>query len=70
MEYVTSTALNLRITHEKCRVEQGIPFSRADQRLLFHVIVTSVCAGWVLMPLMQALTDPPVGWYKSDLPTV
>lgn len=55
MEYVTSIALNLCITYGKCRGEKGIPFSRADQRLLLHVIVTSVCAGGLLMPLKQAL---------------
>lgn len=55
MEYVTSIALSLCITYGKCRGEKGIPFSTADERLMFHGIVTSVCAGLLLMPLMQAL---------------
>lgn len=55
MEYVTSIALNLCVTCGKCRGKKEIPFSRADQRLLFYVIVTSICAGWLLMPLTQAL---------------
>lgn len=55
MEYVTSIALNVCITYGKCRGEKGIPFSRADERLLLHGIITSVCAVWLLMPLMQAL---------------
>lgn len=55
MDYVTSIALNLCITYEKCWGEKGIPLSRADERLLLHGTVTSVCTGWMLMPLMKAL---------------
>lgn len=57
MDYVTSIALNLSITYDygKSRGEEETPFNRAAQRLLLHVIVTSVCAGWLLMPLKQAL---------------
>jgi len=36
-------------------MENEASFHRAIQRLLLHMIVASLCAEWLLMPLKQAL---------------